>query len=130
MTEEEFKSICQKHGLHFIEKNQTINVFVSNRYGEQLILAQYFKEEIGGWNRVDHLKGSAIILNIIEIRSIDGYLVNFECGDRFDLQYKEYTKAFKFDRDLTETVKKIKLMMNEIKKTEVLWDFDNDYERL
>ena len=126
MTIEEFKTICQKHGLHFIEKNQTINGMVSNRYGEQLILSQYFKEEIDGWNRVVHLKGSAIILNIIEIRSIDGYLVNFECGDRFDLQYKEYTKAFKLDRDLTETVKKIKLMLNEIKKTEILWDFDND----
>jgi hypothetical protein len=126
MTEEEFKSICQKNGLHFIEKNQTINVMAANRYGEQLIIAQYFKEEISGWNVVEHLKGSAIILNIKEIRSIDGYLVNFECGDRFDLQYKEYTKAFKFDRDLTETVKKIKLMLNEIKKTEILWDFDND----
>ena len=63
---------------------------------------------------------------IKEIRSIDGYLVNFEFGDRFDLQYKEYSKSFKFDRDLTETVKKIKLMLNEIKKTEILWDFDND----
>ena len=125
MTEEEFKSICQKNGLHFIEKNQTIDVFMSNRYGEQLIIAQYFKEEISGWN-VEHLKGSAIILNIKEIRSIDGYLVNFEFGDRFDLQYKEYSKSFKFDRDLTETVKKIKLMLNEIKKTEILWDFDND----
>lgn len=96
----------------------------ANRYGEQLIIAQYFKEEINGWN-VEHLKGSAIIMNIKEIRSIDGYLVNFECGDIFYLQYKEYTKAFKFDRDLTETVKKIKLMLNEIKKTEILWDFDN-----
>ena len=48
MTEEEFKSICQKNGLHFIEKNQTIDVLMSNRYGEQLIIAQYFKEEING----------------------------------------------------------------------------------
>lgn len=124
MTEEEFKSICQKNGLHFIEKNQTINVMAVNRYGEQLVIAQYFKEEINGWN-VEHLKGSAIILNIKEIHSIDGYLVNFEFGDTFALQFKEYTKAFKFDRDLTETVKKIKLMLNEIKKTEILWDFDN-----
>ena len=55
-------------------------------------------------------------MNIKEIRSIDGYLVNFEFGDRFILQFKEYTKAFKFDRDLTETVKKIKEVEDKVKK--------------
>ena len=124
MTEEEFKKICSTNGMIYIDKPDRIIVEIEDRYGTRLNLIEYFKKNFYGWHEIQ--EGTAIIYTLKDIRSLDGYLVNFECGLFVQHEFKQYTKAYKFERDVVVLAKKIKQMRCEIKKTEILWDCDNE----
>lgn len=58
------------------------------------------------------------------VLSVDGYLVEIEQGDAIkDDQHKRFTKQSKLERYLTEVMEQLKSWRQEIKLTEVEWDF-------
>lgn len=107
-----------------IDKPDRIIVDIEDRYGTRLRLMEYFKKYFYGWYEIQ--EGVAIIYTLKDIRSLDGYLVNFECGQFVQHEFKQYTKAYKFEREVVALAKNIKQMRCEIKKTEILWDYDNE----
>jgi hypothetical protein len=55
---------------------------------------------------------------------VDGYLVEIEQGDVMkDDQHKRFTKQSKLERYLTDIMEQLKSWRQEIKLTEVEWDF-------
>ena len=58
------------------------------------------------------------------VLSVDGYLVEIEQGDAMkDNQHKRFSKQTKLERYLTEIMEQLKSWRQEIKLTEVEWDF-------
>lgn len=58
------------------------------------------------------------------VLSVDGYLVEIEQGSALaDDQHKKFTKQSKMERYLNEVMTQLKSWRQEIKLTEVEWDF-------
>jgi hypothetical protein len=126
MTEQEFLDTVHSYGLKSEDYPTFIRVSVTSRYGRPIFLAEYIKTDYDSnltW--LKRKQGEVDFYYLQPIKSVDGYLVDYEGGDIWKTgQTQRFTKQFKFDRALKEELLKLKKYNQEIKLTEIEWDFE------
>ena len=125
MTKEEFLDIVAKFGLANTEYDDFIEVKIKSRYGKFITLLTFCKKTI-----TSHFTWCCSNAGEVElyfpqrVLSVDGYLVEIEQGDAMkNEQHKRFSKQTKLERTLTEVIDQLKSWRQEIKLTEVEWDF-------
>lgn len=125
MTKEEFLDTVAKFGLANTEYDDFIEVKIKSRYGKAITLLEYRKKTITSrfaWCCSN--AGEAELYFPQRVLSVDGYLVEIDQGSAIiDDQHKRFSKQIKLERTLTEVIDQLKSWRQEIKLTEVEWDF-------
>lgn len=125
MTQEEFLDTVAKFGLAHTEYDDFIEVRIKSRYGNFITLLSYNKKTITSrfaWCCSN--AGEVELYFPQRVLSVDGYLVEIDQGSAIiDAQHKRFTKQTKLERTLTEVIDQLKSWRQEIKLTEVEWDF-------
>lgn len=125
MTKEEFLDTVAKFGLAHNEYDDFIEVRIKSRYGKSITLMEYCKKTIHSrfaW--CCEQEGEVTIYFPQRVLSVDGYLVEIDQGDAMkNDQHKRFSKQTKLERTLTEVIDQLKSWRQEIKLTEVEWDF-------
>ena len=125
MTKEEFLDTVAKFGLAHNEYDDFIEVKIKSRYGKSITLLEYRKKTI--YSRFAWCCSNAGEVELYfpqRVLSVDGYLVVIEQGEAIkDDQHKRFSKQTKLERTLTEVIDQLKSWRQEIKLTEVEWDF-------
>lgn len=126
MTKEEFLDTVAKFGLAHNEYDNYIEVCIKSRYGKLITLLNYWKKSTYSskyaWCCAQ--EGEATLYFPQRVLSVDGYLVEIEGGDGLkNDQHKRFSKQTKLERTLTEVIDQLKSWRQEIKLTEVEWDF-------
>ena len=125
MTKEEFLDTVAKFGLAHTEYDDFIEVKIKSRYGNFITLLTFCKKTITSrfaWCCSN--AGEVELYFPQRVLSVDGYLVEIEQGDVMkDDQHKRFTKQSKLERYLTDIMEQLKSWRQEIKLTEVEWDF-------
>lgn len=126
MTKEEFLDTVAKFGLGHTEYVNYIEVCIKSRYGKSITLLNYWKKSsyslAYAWCCAQ--EGEVTIYFPQRVLSVDGYLVEIEQGDAMkNDQQKRFSKQSKLERTLTEVMEQLKSWRQEIKLTEVEWDF-------
>lgn len=126
MTKEEFLDTVAKFGLGYTEYDNYIEVCIKSRYGKLITLLNYCKKSTysSQYAWCCEQEGEVTIYFPQRVLSVDGYLVEIEGGDIFkNDQHKRFSKQIKLERTLTEVIDQLKSWRQEIKLTEVEWDF-------
>ncbi len=126
MTKEEFLDTVAKFGLAHTEYDNYIEVCIKSRYGKSISLLTYRKKSMysSQYAWCCEQEGEVTIYFPQRVLSVDGYLVEIEGGDGLkNDQHKRFSKQTKLERTLTEVIDQLKSWRQEIKLTEVEWDF-------
>lgn len=125
MTREEFLDTVAKFGLGHTEYNDYIEVDINSRYGKKICLLSYNKEQVySRFTCMNRNEGEVDLFYPQKVLSVDGYLVEIESGSALQPgQTKRFTKQIKLERELTNVIAQLKSCRQEIKLTEVEWDF-------
>jgi len=125
MTKEEFLDTVAKFGLAHTEYDDFIEVKIKSRYGKPITLMEYCKKTVySNYAWCCEQEGEVTIYFPQRVLSVDGYLVEIEQGDAMkNEQHKRFSKQTKLERTLTEVIDQLKSWRQEIKLTEVEWDF-------
>lgn len=126
MTREEFLDTVAKFGLAHNEYDDFIEVKIKSRYGKSITLMEYCKKSkySAQYAWFCEQEGEVTIYFPQRVLSVDGYLVEIEQGDAMkNEQHKRFSKQTKLERTLTEVIDQLKSWRQEIKLTEVEWDF-------
>lgn len=126
MTREEFLDTVAKFGLGHNEYDDFIEVKIKSRYGKPITLMEYCKKSkySAKYAWFCEQEGEVTIYFPQRVLSVDGYLVEIEQGDLMkNEQHKRFSKQTKLERTLTEVIEQLKSWRQEIKLTEVEWDF-------
>ena len=125
MTREEFLDTVAKYGLAHSEYDDFIEVDINSRYGKKICLLNFNKKQVVSrfaWCCSN--AGEVELYFPQRVLSVDGYLVEIEQGSALaDDQHKRFTKQSKMERYLNEVMTQLKAWRQEIKLTEVEWDF-------
>lgn len=126
MTREEFLDTVAKFGFAHTEYNDFIEVKIKSRYGKPITIMKYCKNSkyCPQYAWFCEQEGEVNIYFPQRVLSVDGYLVEIEQGDSMkNEQHKRFSKQTKLERTLTEVIDQLKSWRQEIKLTEVEWDF-------
>ena len=125
MTKEEFLDTVAKFGLAHTEYDDFIEVKIKSRYGNFITLLTFCKKTITSrFTWCCSNAGEVELYFPQRVLSVDGYLVEIEQGDAMkNEQHKRFSKQTKLERTLTEVIDQLKSWRQEIKLTEVEWDF-------
>ena len=125
MTKEEFLATVAKFGLGHNEYDDFIEVKIKSRYGNRITLMEYWKKTFySSYSWCSKQAGEVNFYFPQRVLSVDGYLVEIEQGDTMkNEQHKRFSKQTKLERTLTEVMEQLKSWRQEIKLTEVEWDF-------
>lgn len=125
MTKEEFLDTVAKFGLAHTEYDDFIEVNIKSRYGKFITLLTFCKKTITSrFTWCCSNEGEVELYFPQRVLSVDGYLVEIEQGDTMkNEQHKRFSKQIKLERTLTEVIDQLKSWRQEIKLTEVEWDF-------
>lgn len=134
MTREEFLETVAKFGLAHTEYDDFIEVKIKSRYGKAITLMEYCKKTYysnyckktyySNYDWCCEQEGEVTIYFPQRVLSVDGYLVEIEEGAAMkNEQHKRFSKQTKLERTLTEVIDQLKSWRQEIKLTELEWDF-------
>lgn len=126
MTREEFLGTVYKFGFGYTEYDDFIEVKIKSRYGKSITLMKYYKNSkyLSQYSFCCAQEGEVTIYFPQRVLSVDGYLVEIEEGNSLkNEQHKRFSKQTKLERTLTEVIEQLKSWRQEIKLTEVEWDF-------
>lgn len=125
MKKEEFLDTVAKFGLAHTEYDDFIEVNIKSRYGKFITLLTFCKKTITSrFTWCCSNAGEVELYFPQRVLSVDGYLVEIEQGDAMkNEQHKRFSKQTKLERTLTEVIDQLKSWRQEIKLTEVEWDF-------
>ena len=127
MTREEFLGTVAKFGFGYTEYDDFIEVKIKSHYGKSITLMKYYKNSkyLSQYSFCCEQEGEVTIYFTQRVLSVDGYLVEIEEGNSLkNEQHKRFSKQTKLGRTLTEVIEQLKSWRQEIKLTEVEWDFE------
>lgn len=128
MTREEFLGTVAKFGFGYTEYDDFIEVKIKSHYGKSITLMKNTIRILNIYHSIlfcCEQEGEVTIYFPQRVLSVDGYLVEIEEGNSLkNEQHKRFSKQTKLERTLTEVIEQLKSWRQEIKLTEVEWDFE------
>lgn len=123
MTEEEFRTVITETGLSISkDTNDYLEVYLMSTYSKCYPFV-IFHKHISGYGVGERPAGNVNAYPIKAINSIDGYVLDFETYDFLSGKDREFSKAHKLKRFLSEQIQYLKELKCKIKETELSWDF-------
>ena len=124
MTEDEFRTVISECGLSVLKDGPNyLEIYLTDAYGSSLPFV-LFQKKYTGYGAGERPPGYVSVCPIKPIKTIDGYVVNYETLDNFfNINIRGFSKAVKLKRFLIEQMKLLKELRGKIKVTELSWDF-------